>query len=295
MNHKSTLSTLKWSTRCFLLSMLFAVPYLHCDTIAATPQSIAEDAAQKQLEQYRQTQRSYRYLIQKSDKNGTVVREEVVTPYGRVARLRLREGKTLSQEEDTAERQRLIDFLQSADALKKKRKQGDSAERMTNELIAVMPRAMLYSYRAGQPQLQGIKQPQIVIDFIPNPAFHPSSTAQEALRGLRGTFWVDRQTHYLVRMEGEIFKDTNLIFGLVAKIYPGGHLAFEQHAYAPNEYAYSLITMDLSIRELMLRNVKVASTQRALATESLQDGLSLEEAVHLLLDHPMPLPSAISH
>lgn len=253
--------------------------------------ALAQSIVQKQLQMMHQPKTSYRYMLRKSDEKGTVVREEIVTPYGRVGRLLSREGKSLTAEEDQAERERLQLILDSPSEQKKKLKQDKSANKLTEELVSVMPQAMIYTLRPGQPQLPGVRRPQVVLDFKPNPTFHPSSTAQEALTGLQGTLWADQQDHTVMRMEGEVIRATNLVFGLVARIYPGGKLEFEQKEYAPNHFAYSLLTMNLTIRELLVKTQKIHTSQRATAIQPLPDDTSLEAAVRLLLDTPRPVPA----
>lgn len=229
---------------------------------------------------------AYRYLLRKSDQHGTVVRDEIETKEGHLARLLLREDKPLEANEDDSEKERLQEFLKSPSDQKRKLKQSASNMKIADELIGVMPKAMLYTYRPGQPQLPGFSEPQIVIDYQPNPAWHPGSMAQSALTGLKGTFWVDRDTHHLLRMEGEIVRPVNLVFGLVAKIYPGGKLELEQRSYAPGRYLFTRFVMNLTLRELMVKTRVMSSSQEAFNVQALPDSTTLQQAGTLLLNSP---------
>jgi len=228
-----------------------------------------------------------RYRMQKSDSHGTVVRDTIDTPDGTVARLLLREGKALTTKENAAERERLTSLLSSTSELRKKRKQEISGRTLTSELVRVMPQAMLFSLHPGQPQLLNQTEPQLVIDFTPNSNFHSGSTAQQALTGLQGTMWISSADHHLIRMQGDIIRNTNFAWGLVARVYPGGRLELEQAPYAPGKYAYSRLTMDLTVREMMIKTVKVDSSLSASGFRLLPPGTTLAEAVHILLDTPV--------
>jgi hypothetical protein len=252
----------------------------------AIPSELASDIVRKQLETVNRSNTSLRYLVHKSDNHGTVVRDIIETPNGSVGRLISREGKPLTAEEDKAERDRLTASLGSASELRKKRKQEASSRALTTELVSVLPKAMLLTLHPGQPQLPDVTSPQIVLDLSPNPAFHPASTAQQALTGFKGVLWVDRGDHHVIRMEGTIIRNTNFAWGLIARIYAGGQLEFEQAPYAPGKYAYSKLVMKLSLRELMVRTVQVNSSMEASDFLTLPSTLSLDDAIHILLDAP---------
>ncbi|ADV82236.1 hypothetical protein [Terriglobus saanensis] len=272
-----------WAGTLLAAVSLFSVAQPKQDEL---PPEVASDIVRKQLEIVNRSDTSLRYLVHKSDNHGTVVRDVIETPNGSVGRLISREGKPLTAEEDKAERDRLTASLGSASELRKKRKQEVSSRTLTTELVSVLPQAMLFTLHPGQPQLPNIISPQIVYDFSPNPAFHPASTAQQALTGLQGILWVDHSDHHVIRMEGTIIRNTNFAWGLIARIYAGGHLEFEQAPYAPGKYAYSKLVMNLSLRELMVKTIQVKSSMEASDFLMLPSTLSLDDAIHILLDEP---------
>jgi hypothetical protein len=40
-------------------------------------------------------------------------------------------------------------------------------------VVGLMPQAMMFSYAPGQPQRKGAGESEVVLDFHPNPTFHP--------------------------------------------------------------------------------------------------------------------------
>jgi hypothetical protein len=151
-----------------------------------------------------------------------------------------------------------------------------------------MPDAMIYTYVPGQPQTG--KRPgktEVVIDYEPNPKFHPPSTTAEALTGLKGRAWVDANSKTIVRMEGNVFKGVNFGWGMLAHIYPGGNLALEQGDAGNGRWIFTHFTQRISVRALMVKTLKISSDVDSSNFQTVP-AMSYQEAVHILLDTPLP-------
>lgn len=229
-----------------------------------------------------------RYLSRRVNEHGDLLRDTIEAKEGSVARLVRKEGRALTQEEDDAERARLESTLKDASGFLKHHKRDRSNVSLTTELVNVMPDAMLWSYVPGQPQLEGRTEKQVVMDYRPNPAFHPSGMAQAALGSLEGRVWVDAQSHHVLRMEGHLFRDANLGWGLIAKVYSGGNLALEQRDFGNGLWSYSRLTMDITVREVLVHTVKVKSLFEATSVQQMPSTLSWQDAIRLLLNTPLP-------
>jgi len=219
---------------------------------------------------------------------GDQVRDVIESRDGTVARLILRDGKPLTEDQDKDERERLNDMLKNPDEFAKHIKDTESGKKIADQLMRLMPDAMIYTYVPGQPQTG--RHPgttEIVIDYEPNPKFHPPSTTAEALTGLRGRAWIDMKTKHVVRMEGNIFRSVNFGWGMLAHIYPGGQLTLDQAPASDDRWIFTHFKERISIRALMVKTLKIqadidASDFRAIPSMSYQD------AVHELLNTPLP-------
>lgn len=244
------------------------------------------DVVHKHLAASSSDNHAYRYTIRRTDHKGAVTRIAISTPTGTVSRTFLRQGKPLTAAEHAAEKARLADFIRSSSDQKKKTKSEASSRKFTQELCDAMPSAMLYTMRPGQPQLPQFPAPQLVIDYAPNPAFHPTTTAQDALRGLTGTLWIDARTHLIRRIEAHSIRDINFMLGLVAKVYTGASLETDTAEWAPGKLTYARTNIDASIRELLVRTQHFQSSEQDTDYLQLKDGLTLPEAAQLLIDLP---------
>jgi hypothetical protein len=222
------------------------------------------------------------------NEKGDQVRDVIESKDGTVARLIMKGGKPLTEEQDKWERQRLNEMLASPSAYAKHVKNGDSERKIADRLVPLMPDAALFSYVPGQPQTGNDHgSTEVVIDYKPNPKFAPPNTEAEALTGLEGRVWIDSKTHQLIRMEGRISHGINFGWGMLAHIYPGGKLALDQTSVDGSRWIFTNFSMQLSVRALMVKTVNVNSHVQASNFQTIGP-MSYQDAIHLLLDTPLP-------
>jgi hypothetical protein len=250
--------------------------------------SWAVDAAANELVALHHKDSYLRYRMRIVNEKGEQVRDVVESKDGTVARLTMKDGKPLAEEQDKLERQRLNDMLASPSAYFKHVRNGESERKMADRLVPLMPDAALYSYTPGQPQTGtngGVLE--VVIDYKPNPMFIPPNTEAQALTGLEGRIWIDAKTHYLVRMEGTVSRGVNFGWGMLAHIYPGGKLDLNQTDAGGNRWIFTSFSMQLTVRALMVKTLNVNSHIEASNVKTIPP-MSYQDAIHLLLDTPLP-------
>jgi hypothetical protein len=256
---------------------------------SAPARSWSVDAVANELVALHHNDSYLRYRMRTVNEKGDQVRDIIESKDGTVARLILRNGKPLTEEEDNAERQRLNDMLTSPATFAKHIRNGDSERRIADRLAPLMPDAMLYSYAPGQPQT-GINggDLEVVLDYKPNPNFVPPNTEAQALTGLEGRIWIDAKTRHLVRMEGTVFHAVNFGWGMLAHIYPGGKLVLDQTSAGGDRWIFTHFSMTLSVRALMVKTLNVHSNVEASAFQTLPGPMRYQDAIHILLDTPLP-------
>ena len=107
-----------------------------------------------------------------------------------------------------------------------------------------------------------------------------------ALTGLKGRAWIDPRSHYITRLEGHIFQPVSLGV-VVAKIYPGGELLFEQAEVAPGRWIFTHFQENLTIRAMMVKVIKENSELSASGHVEVPP-MTYQQAIHILLDTPLP-------
>jgi len=252
------------------------------------PRNWAADASARTLDNLHHQGSYIRYRVHIVDAKGDRVRDLIETRDGNVARMILRDGKPLPPDLDKAERERLADTLKDPEAFIKHAKGDESGKKIADQLIRIMPDAMIYTYVPGQPQTG--KNPgttEVVVDFEPNPNFHPPSTTAEALTGLKGRVWLDSKSKQILRMDGNIFKSVNFGWGMLAHIYPGGDVSYEQGDVGNNRWVYTRFVERIRVRALMVKSLDIKTDVDA-SDFKIVPAMSYQEAVRLLLETPLP-------
>lgn len=256
--------------------------------LSVPARSWAVDAAANELIALHHKDSYLRYRMHAVNEKGDQVRDTIESKDGTVARLTMRDGKPLTEEQDRWERQRLNDMLASPAGFAKHIRNGESERKIADRLVPLMPDAALYSYTPGQPQTGTNNGAlEVVIDYKPNPQFSPPNTEAEALTGLEGRIWVDAKTHYLVRMEGTVSHGVNFGWGMLAHIYPGGKLVLNQTEAGGGRWIFTNFSMELTVRALMVKTLNVKSHVEASNYQTIAP-MSYQDAIHLLLDTPLP-------
>lgn len=256
--------------------------------LAIPPRTWVVDAAQNELVALHHKGSYLRYRMESINERGAQVRDVIESRDGTVARLILKDGKPLTAEQDKGERQRLNDMIASPAAYAKHARNSESEKKMADTLVPLMPDAMINTYTPGQPQSgRNGGAPEIVLDYKPNPKFAPPSTEAQALTGLQGRVWIDAKTHYVVRLEGTIFRPVNFGWGVLAHIYPGGKVEMNQTNVGDNRWIFTDFSMQLNVRALMLKKVEIHSSAKASDFQTIAP-MSYQDAIRMLLATPLP-------
>jgi hypothetical protein len=255
---------------------------------AGAPLVWAEDAVRNELKMIEAADTvPLRYRERKASTKGDTTREIIETKDGNVARLVERNGQPISAKEDAAEQARLLGDINSPDDFLRHHRKDTEVRDSVIKLVELMPQAMIYTYTVGQPQPKDAAGVQVVLDFHPNPTFHPPTMFAEALTGLEGRVWIDARSHYLTRIEGRVLRPVDMGFGLVAKIYPGGTLELEQTRTPEGQWVYSHLDEHLTARVLMVKTLPEDTVVTSWDFRSMPSLLSYQDGVRMLLAMPV--------
>ena len=232
---------------------------------------------------------SVQYRERKVDARGDVTRIVIEAKEGGVARLIERNGKPITAAEDAAERIRLQDTMNHPDEFAHHHRRDIATRNDAVAMVKLMPKAMIYTFAAGQPQLPNEKSPQVVLDFTPDSKFHPPTMLSQALTGFAGRVWIDETTKHVTRIEGRVLRPVNFGFGLVARLYPGGTFALDQVDAGDGHWVYSHVEDHLVVRAMMVKTMTESVDMRSSEIEPLPALLGYQDAIRKLLAMPIPL------
>jgi hypothetical protein len=255
---------------------------------AGTPQSWVQAAADSELPVINADgQNPLRYRMHKVDAKGDTTRMQIESKQGDVARLIERNGHALAREDNEAEIERLKAILASPDDFLRHHKHDNATRADVTQLVRLIPQAMIFSYTPGQPQRVGMKAAQVVIDVRSDPAFKPPTMLSDALTGIEGRLWIDAASHHLLRIEGRFLKQVNFGYGLVARIFPGGTIEFEQADAGNGRWVYSSLVEDLTVRAMLVKTIPQKSLMTASDFQRLPAPIDFQQAVRELIAMPV--------
>ena len=258
----------------------------------STPAKVwATEASEHELKIIQYNSPYLRYRIHMIGAKGDQVRDVVESKDGTVARLIYKENRPLTPEEDSAEHERLQAMIDSPAAFAKHIKGDQTGKKTAVDLVKLMPESMIWSFTPGQPQRPSVierhGEPEVVIDYTPDPKWNPPNTTAEALTGLRGRLWVDAKTHRMMKLEGSIFQGVNFGWGILAHIYPGGEVSLEQTRVSDERWIFSHFVEHVTIRAMMVKTLHESSDIQASNFGEI-GAMSYQDAIHLLLSTPLP-------
>lgn len=254
---------------------------------------IARDVVANEVKLIDYGQTFLRYKVHTKDDKGDQVRDVVETRDGTVARVVERGDRPLTPEENAMEQARLQAMLNSPDTFRKHIQKDQSGKKMAVSMVGMLPEAMVFRFTEGQPQRADRpagSPPEIVLDFKPNPNWNPPTVASSALTGLEGRCWIDARTHHLIRMEADLFQGVNFGLGIFAHLYPGGTFVVEQIPVGEGRWIVNRFKQDVTVRAMMVKTIHQKTDLYASDFIPIRD-MGYQEAIHLLLDTSLPLPS----
>lgn len=184
----------------------------------------------------------------------TVTKQMVETPQGVLGRVTAINDRPLSGEDrqrDDDRINRLLDPKQMAD----KRKQQKQDEDRTTKMVRSLPDAFLYEYAGTETTANG--HLLVHLKFTPNPGFNPPSRETLVFLGMNGTMTLDQTAMHMVKIDGTLFKDVTIGWGLIGRLNQGGHFYVEQAEVYKNHWDQVRMDLDFNGKALIFKSIRI--------------------------------------
>lgn len=145
-----------------------------------------------------------------------------------VEKLTRKDGKELTAEEQKKESERIDkEVAKAKKRVEEANRQGKPTDPRGNELITVSRILALGSF--SNPRRVSMNgRDTIVVDYAGDPKAKTRNRAEDLIRDLVGTVWVDEQDHVMVKAEGHFENTFKIGAGLVANIQKGTSFSMVQ-------------------------------------------------------------------
>jgi hypothetical protein len=218
----------------------------------------------------------YRYVERDIMPDGSSTADEIATPHGSVDSLVEVDHHPPSQKQ-VEENHQLLAELPGDPQLQESRFRDQQSDRLRRDnVIKDIPQAFIYTYDGSD------QQGRIMLKFRPAPDFQPSSRQSLILQGMAGELWVDPSTQRMVKINGSLIKDVKIGWGFLARLNRGGTFLMEQSRGPDGTWHQKLLDVHFDGTVLIFRHIHIRVKQIRCCFERVPDGLSIQEAVHLL-------------
>jgi hypothetical protein len=223
--------------------------------------------------------KKYMYLSEeRSDRTGGHVwRERVVeTAVGKVRLLLAEDGKALSPERLAAERTKLAEIVAHPEAFQKKEQSMKNDEEHAEQMLALLHKAFLFD----DPHTDGS---DVRIGYRPDPSYQPKTLEEKVLHAMSGAVLVDERTMQLHRIEGKVPADVSLGYGMLGTIHAGSNFSTTHEMEPGNEWKPALVNTAIDGKAMFFKEIGRSEHTVHSEFKELQDGMSVAQAVELLL------------
>jgi hypothetical protein len=193
----------------------------------------------------------YAYLSKERSERtgGHLWTEKVVeTNVGKMRFLLAEDSQPLSPEREAQERGRLAQIVADPAAFQKKSQATKDDEIHARQLLALLPKAFLFSDVRPQGS-------DVAIDFKPNPEYEPQSMEEHVLHGMAGTMLIDPKAMRLRHIEARLAQDVSIGFGLLATIHSGSNFATTRDPLGELDWKTTLLDTDVTGRAIFFKTI----------------------------------------
>ncbi|MGA9510002.1 MAG: hypothetical protein WBV55_15400 [Candidatus Sulfotelmatobacter sp.] len=184
---------------------------------------------------------------------GTKTYEDMMilgSPYQRLVAIN---GKPLTPAQTAVEAHKLEDTIserkkESPQQKSERIAKYEKERRRNNLLMEQMTKAFVFKV-VGETNLDG--HDVYVLNATPRPGYRPPNMETEALTGMEGKLWVDRDSFQWVKVEARVTHPVS-IEGFLAEVEPGTHFELEKEPVAPGIWLPRHFSMRARSRILFL-------------------------------------------
>lgn len=250
-----------------------AAPQVH-------PNDLVREAVKQELAHNAGRTERFRYRMKKVTPEGTQVKEYVETDAGTVGRLVSLNDQPLTPDQQAKETARLQGLVANPSLqADRQRKQKEDETRVTR-MVGALADAFNYEYDGTETGKNGDEL--IRLRFQPNPNYDPPTRELKVYQGMQGKMWIAASTHRMVRLEATLFRDVEFGWGILGRLYKGGHFDIGQTDIGEGRYETTYMNLDFTGKVMMFKSLKIRDTETLSDFHRIPDNLTLAQGVEML-------------
>ena len=205
--------------------------------------------------------------------NLTVVQWVAQTGQGDLRRVLKKKGRQLSEGE---QRSQMEHFENDTAAQERQRKAGQHDDRQATEMLQLLPQAFVW-------KKSGECDGDTILQFTPNPQFHPPSWQSRVFAAMAGEMTVDNTQHRIVSLKGRLIHDVKFGYGLFGDLKAGGTFDVERRELGKGVWQITETHVHISGRALLFKSISEQEDDVMSRFSELPQNISFADAEKLLM------------
>jgi hypothetical protein len=247
----------------------------HASKIAEDPYELVREAANRELEAVENDHSLWRYRKFREDKNGQKVIDVYQTKTGDIDRVVSINGKELTVKEHQSENERIDKLIQHPAKMRERQRRQRADGEQLNTILKILPEALQFEF-------DSISGSLVKLRFKPNPSFHASGHAAEALRHMEGMLVVDMCDKRIAEMSGQLTSDVKFGAGLLGHLQKGGTFLVKQQQVVPGHWDVSELRIHMRGKALCFKAIAIQQKEIYTNYAPVPSETTLQEAAELL-------------
>ena len=237
---------------------------------------LVRDVVANELTAQQQDQSLWQYQETKEQGGKTQRLEIVETGQGDLWRVVAVNGQPLTPQQEHDEDGRIHQFLSNPQMLQNQRQKQQKDLASERHLLSILPDAFRFQ-DAGK---DGVL---VKLDFVPNPAFHPSDREEQVFHHLEGSVWLDPIHKRVARVTGHVTSEVKFGGGILGHVAEGSTFLVEQREVTTGHWRLTKLEVNVNGKALFFKTIDVKQNVQNTDFKLLEADITLQQGARMLV------------
>jgi hypothetical protein len=168
-------------------------------------------------------------------------------------------------------------FIYNPAAQAKQRKSGQHDDQQARQMLSMLPQAFLWANA-------GTRGNDTILDFRPNPQFHPPTWEARVFAAMAGEMTIDNTQHRIVSLTGHLIRDVKFWGGLLGDLQAGGSFDVERRELANGVWEITQTHVHIQGHALIFKTISEQEDDEKTRFKELPADITFAEAENDLLE-----------
>lgn len=197
----------------------------------------------------------------------------------------IQNGQPLTPQQRHEEEARLANYIQSPQALRRKKKEEKEDAEHTERILRALPDAFLYQRAGTEPGRPGLGAPGdelVRLNFRPNPDYNPPSHVEQVLTGMSGNLLIDTTQNRIAEINGTLTKEVGFGWGILGHLDQGGRFLVQQADVGEHQWEVTHMQLSFTGKVLFVKKIAIHSNDTFSDFHPVPGNLTFAQGVELL-------------